>query len=75
MLYGEVKTILLERFHRRLEAEQSVTVPGRTLETVSGMNPPNPVETVNVIAGRESSRQNRAVNQRAKQNEYVSIRF
>jgi putative transposase len=73
--YREVKTILLDRFHRRLEAEQSVTVPGRTLETVSGMHPHNPVETDNVITGRATSRQNRAVNQRAKQNEYVSIRF
>jgi putative transposase len=66
--YREVKTILLDRFHRRLEAEVSATVQGRTLETVSGMNPPNPIEIENIIAGRESSRQNRTVNQRAKQN-------
>jgi hypothetical protein len=73
--YREVKTILLDRFHRRLEAEQSVTVPGRTLETVPGMNPPTPVEIENIIAGRELSHQNQTVNQRAKQNEYVSIHF
>jgi IS605 OrfB family transposase len=73
--YREVKTILLDRFHRRLETELSVTVPGRTLETVPGMNPPNPVEIENIIAGRESSRENRAVTQRAKQDKYVSIRF
>lgn len=38
--YRHVKTILLDRFHRRLETEQSVTVPGRTLETVIGVSPP-----------------------------------
>ena len=33
--YREVKSILLERFHRRLEAQQSgATVPGRTLDAV-----------------------------------------
>jgi transposase len=32
--YRQVKTILLKRFHRRLEEEQSLTVPGRTLDTV-----------------------------------------
>jgi putative transposase len=31
--YREVKAILLERFHRRLESEQSQTVSGRILET------------------------------------------
>lgn len=38
--YREVKTILLDRFHRRLETEQSVTVPGRTLDIVEEMHPP-----------------------------------
>ena len=32
--YRQVKTILLNRFHRRLETGKPVTVPGRTLETV-----------------------------------------
>jgi hypothetical protein len=68
--YREVKTILLDRFHRRLEEEKSLTVPGRTRETVSGMHPPDPVEIVNIIAGRESSRQNRTVTPRAKQNKH-----
>src|SRR5271170_7024883 len=40
--YPEVKTILLSRFHRRLEAGQPATVPGRTLETVVEMCPPSP---------------------------------
>lgn len=34
MPYSQVKTILLSRFHRRLEAGQPATVPGKTLETV-----------------------------------------
>jgi hypothetical protein len=39
------------------------------------MNPPNLVEIENIIAGRESSCKNRAVNQRAKQNKHVLTRF
>lgn len=39
MPYSQVKTILLDRFHRRLETGQPVTVPGRTLETVRGICP------------------------------------
>jgi hypothetical protein len=35
MPYREVKSILLERFHRRLESSQEGTVPGRTLDTVN----------------------------------------
>ena len=69
--YKEVKTILLDKFHRRLEAEQSATVPGRTLETVEGINPPFPMMMPNIIAGREQSRQNRTVPQRAKRNKHV----
>jgi hypothetical protein len=61
----EVKTILLERFHRRLETGQPVTVPGRTLETVVGMNPPS-YRGIG-IARSENSRTNWTVNQRAKQ--------
>ena len=38
--YRHVKTILLDRFHRRLEAVQTATVPGRTLDTVQrGVHP------------------------------------
>jgi putative transposase len=38
--YCQVKTILLDRFHRRLEVGQPMTVPGRTLETVELVRPP-----------------------------------
>jgi putative transposase len=44
--YRQVKTILLERFHRRLELERSKTVPGRTLKTVQEKHPPILVETM-----------------------------
>jgi putative transposase len=68
--YSEVKTIQLGRFHRRLEAEQSATVPGRTLETVSNMK-----STIfcrdTIIAGREQSRYTgRSIRERNK-NKYV----
>jgi IS605 OrfB family transposase len=53
--YCQVKTILLNRFHRRLETGQPVTVPGRTLETVEGCIH-HPFRDLNVIAGREKSR-------------------
>jgi putative transposase len=53
--YRQVKTILLDRFHRRLEAEQSATVPGRTLETAVVMDPPS-LSRLNITAGREKSR-------------------
>ncbi len=63
--YRQVKTILLDRFHRRLEAEPSATVPGRTLDTAVAMHPPS-LSRLNIIAQREKSLLNRAVNQRAK---------
>ena len=66
----QVKTILLNRFHRRLETGQPVTVPGRTLDIVTEVYPP-PSRDINVIAGREEILVNRAVNQRAKQNKYI----
>ena len=44
--YPQVKIILLNRFHRRLETGQPVTVPGRTLETVAGKYPPSLSETI-----------------------------
>jgi len=62
--YRHVKTILLSRFHRRLEAGQLVTVPGRTLDTVLEMSPPS-LSKQQVIAGR-GYLTNRTVNQRAK---------
>jgi hypothetical protein len=67
---NQVKTILLNRFHRRLETGQPVTVPGRTLDTVTEVYPP-PSRGRNVIAGREEILVHRAVNQRAKQNKYI----
>jgi transposase len=70
--YREVKTILLNRFHRRLEEEKSSLFRAGLEKPYQGMHPPGPVEVINIIAGRESaSRQNRAVNPRAKQNKYV----
>jgi putative transposase len=64
--YGQVKTILLDRFLRRLEAEQSATVPDRTLETAADMYPPDLSRHLNpAIAGRDFLA-NRTVPQRAK---------
>jgi putative transposase len=44
MPYSQVKTILLERFNRRLEAGKPATVPGKTLETVEGISSQVPFE-------------------------------
>ena len=61
--HSQVKTILLARFHRRLETGQPVTVQGRTLETVSKVYPPPscddekcvmPVETISRRPGGHS---------------------
>jgi IS605 OrfB family transposase len=49
MPYNQVKTILLERFHRRLETGQPVTVPGRTLETVLEGNPQSSIEAIGLL--------------------------
>jgi len=68
--YSEVKTILLGRFHRRLEAEKFATVPGRTLETVLEVNPPS-LSRHHVTARRGNPRKNWTVTQRAQQNEHV----
>ena len=68
--HREVKLIYLKRFHRRLEAEQSATIPGRTLDTVQCANPHHIAENL-IKAGREKSHLHRTVNQRAKQNEHV----
>jgi len=70
--YVQVKTILLERFHRRLEAEQSATVPGRTLDTVAEAHPPPCREQF--TARREKPRTGRSLRERNK-NEYVFTYF
>jgi hypothetical protein len=72
---GEVYSILLARFFRRLEEEQSLTVPGKTAETVSEGHPP-PLSK-DTIAEREQSREYRTVTRRAKQNqsEHVCAHF
>jgi putative transposase len=72
--YREVKTILLDRFQRRLEADIR-DCSGQDSRNRSRNESTKPVEIENIIAGRESSHENRTVNQRAKQNKYVSIRF
>ncbi len=61
--YRQVKTILLDRFHRRLETGQPVTVPGRTLETVMEMRPPSPSRPRH-SRKREISRTGRSIRER-----------
>jgi len=68
--YRQVKTIPLDRFHRRLEAEQSATVPGRTLETAVVMNPPS-LSRINIIAGREKSRKPGGQSESETKNKHV----
>jgi transposase len=72
MLPSKVKPILLTRFHRRLEEEQSSTVPGRTAETVSDERPP--LLSKETIAGRARARKHRTVPRRAKQKQDAHIR-
>ena len=72
---NQVKTILLNRFHRRLEAGQPVTVPGRTLDTVSDVYPQTSFEIENLSQPVEIISYDRTVNQRAKQNKHVLTRF
>lgn len=72
--YSQVKTILLNRFHRRLETGKPVTVPGRTLETVIDVYPQTSFEIGNLLQPEELYSY-RAVNQRAKQNKHVFTRF
>jgi transposase len=75
MPYSQVKTILLSRFHRRLEAGQPATVPGRTLETAEDNHSQLSFEIrKDITAGRNHSA-DRAVNQRAKQNKHVLTRL
>jgi len=68
--YRQVKTILLDWFHRLLEAEQSVTVPGRTLETAVGLDPPA-LSRLNIIAGREKSRKPGGQSESKTKNKHV----
>ena len=70
----EVKSILLDRFHRRLETGQPVTVPGQTLETIVEENPPPPSKR-NVIARREKSRKLGGQSESETKNEHVLTRF
>lgn len=63
--YREVKSILLNRFRRRLEMGQPITVPGRTLETVIKGRPPLYRDVISQPG--EKNLTNRTVNQRAKQ--------
>ena len=69
--YCQVKTILLERFHRRLEVGQPMTVPGRTLETVKLVNPPPDRDNKIGHSRKRDSLKDRTVNQRAKQSKHV----
>jgi IS605 OrfB family transposase len=69
--YRQVKTILLGRFHRRLEAEQSVTVPGRTLDTVVEINPlPLSRYLKNHSRERKSRKTERSLRERNKINTF-----
>jgi transposase len=68
--YRTVKTILLSRFHRRLETEQSVTVPGSTLDTVEEARPP-PLSRPHVTAGRGKPRKPGGQSERETQNKHV----
>ena len=69
--YSQVKIILQSRFHRRVEKGETSDCSGPDSRHRSGDVSTNPIETENVIAGREKSRENRTVNQRAKQNKHV----
>lgn len=73
--YRQVKAILLERFHRRLEEEKSSTVPDRTLAPVEEAHPPL-LSKQRYSRKREISQTGRS-RQRAKQNEnaYIFTRF
>ena len=70
--YNQVKTILMARFHRRLETgnmqgtncfldASPVTIPGRTLDTAIEVHPPPLSRHCNVTVGREKSRKHQAV--------------
>jgi IS605 OrfB family transposase len=69
--YSQVKIILQGRFHRRVEMGETPDCSGQDSRNRNRDVSTVPIETENVIAGREKSRKHRTVNQRAKQNEYV----
>ena len=69
--YSQVKIILQDRFHRRLERGEPPDCSGQDSRHRTRDVSTVPIETENVTAGREKSRKNRTVNQRAKQNEHV----
>jgi putative transposase len=69
--YSQVKIILQSRFHRRMEMGATLDCSGQDSRNRNRDVSTVPIETENVIAGREKSRYNRTVNQRAKQNKHV----
>lgn len=61
--YREVKSILFERFHRRLEAQKScATVPGRTLDAVAPIASTDGVVVKNGSSRKRGGRQKPAAN-------------
>jgi hypothetical protein len=65
--YSQVKIILQGRFHRRVEMGETPDCSGQDSRNRNRDVSIIPIETENVIAGREKSRKYRTVNQRAKQ--------
>lgn len=71
MPHSQVKTILLERFHRRLETGQPVTVPGRSLETAEGISSQMPFEIRKLSQpGEMISQTGRSIRQRNTMNTF-----
>jgi predicted site-specific integrase-resolvase len=71
MPYSQVKTILLDRFHRRLETGQPVTVPGRTLEAVRDIYPQMSFEIGKISQPEETtSKTGRSIRERNKINTF-----
>ncbi len=66
---AQVKTILLDRFRRRLETGQPVTVPGRTLETVVEIHPLS--LSSHVTAGRAKTRKPGGQSESETRNKHV----
>jgi len=65
--YSQVKIILQDRFRRRVEMGETPDCSGQDSRNRNRDVSTVPIETENVAAGREKSRKNRTVNQRAKQ--------
>ncbi len=69
--YSQVKTILLRRFHRRLETEKSVTVPGWTLDTAESVYPHHFSKPQHRLQPGEATRQTgRSIKERNKINTF-----